>query len=547
MATKLRLPYARYVCQVSTGEPRPKSGYVAMMEENLTALQGCEWRKVQAVTSTLTPHDFTKASYFDDSYDAFKMTGAWAAATQTETAFAGMAAYVFKLPADYVSGAATLVGVSIPVLRDRFCLGGVRVAVALGSGDTPSGSWDVVRGAGAAGLETGLMEQSAVPYLTKSAPGNESITIDLSGTDSQAKPSYMIVYVTLENYTDHWEMYSAKEARNYAIEGSAMISGGEVEVEFSADVTADSFGNVVRVVDQFFTIPVKGLTGWVYALKWMSGADVEATDDNSVPAYGLVECHVESQDATTGEPYQQATINNLYAALELGRLYVGSSQDYVMKAGASFTVGVDATIESGALSKFRAVFLLAGSYMVPMRLPGFQVRRVTITWVPYKINPETGTVSEDTTNYVSPPNFSREEAQDAGYINIWIKDGAYVDAFEESLLKSPRIYDAAETVVSGWRLIGQIDYAYASNHDSITIDLQAPLNGPCATILCTAFVPSDVANFYNCLTYMTDIGDGTPLGVCPVTVASWTDNDPAKFVLSSSENKAFRPGIILEG
>lgn len=545
--TKLRLPYTRYVCQVSTGEPRQKAGYVAMMEENLTSIQACAWKKVAVATSTLTPHDFTRETYFDDAYDAFKMTGAWAAATQKETAFAGMAAYVFKLPTNYVSGSATLVGVTIPVSRDKFCLGGVRVAVALGSSDTPSRSWDAVRGAGAAGSETGLMEQSGVPYITKAAPANETVTVDLTGTDSQTKPTHMIVYVTLENYTDHWEKYSSKEARNYAVEGSAMISGGEVEVEFSADVSADAFGNVVRVLDQHFPIQVKGLTGWVYALKWLSGVDVVTTNGESIAPYALVNCPVESPTASTGIPYGQLAINNLYAALELGRLHVGASQNYVMSSGASFSVGVDATISAGYSVNFSAVFLLAGSYLVPMRLPSFQVKRITITWSPYVINPGSGVVEVSTSPYVSPPIFNHQEAQDSGHVNVWIKDGAYVDSFEESLLKSPRIYDAAETVVSGWRLIGQIDHAYASEHNSLAIDLQTPLKGPCATILCTAFVPNDVVTFYGCWMLRIDQNDNTPLGVCPVTVASWTDNDPSKFILSSSVSKAFRPGVILEG
>ena len=36
--TTLNLPFKRFVAQVSTGEPRPKSTYLALMAENLEAL-----------------------------------------------------------------------------------------------------------------------------------------------------------------------------------------------------------------------------------------------------------------------------------------------------------------------------------------------------------------------------------------------------------------------------------------------------------------------------------------------------------------------------
>ena len=38
MSTTLKLPFKRFVAQVSTGEPRPKSSYLALMAENLEAL-----------------------------------------------------------------------------------------------------------------------------------------------------------------------------------------------------------------------------------------------------------------------------------------------------------------------------------------------------------------------------------------------------------------------------------------------------------------------------------------------------------------------------
>ena len=237
--TTLNLPFKRFVAQVSTGTPRIKSSYVALMEENLTALKACPWREADEVPVTLTPHDFMQSSYFGDAYDAFKMTGAYNTANMTEIGFAGMAAYRFTIPAAALSfgSEVALTSVALPVSRDKFLRSGVHIVVALSSATVPSTDWATIRGTG--DLAKSGLSQADVPYLIDGTVGSESIVVDLSGVATNPQP-YLWVYVTLEDYTDSWAMYDKKEQRLYAIEGSAMLVGGSVAATFAGDVDPDS-------------------------------------------------------------------------------------------------------------------------------------------------------------------------------------------------------------------------------------------------------------------------------------------------------------------
>lgn len=242
--TTLTLPFKRFVAQVSTGAPRIKSTYIALMEENLTALKACPWREADAdVPVTLTPHDFMQASYFDDAFDAFKMTGAYNTSDMTEIGFAGMAAYRFKVPDDaLVPGSEiALSSLALPVSRDRFLRTGVHVGVELTDRATPSTDWATIRGTG--DLAKTALSQETVEYLVAGDVGSESVTVDLSGVSANPK-AYIWVYLTLEDYTDSWSMYDRREQRLYAIEGSAMLVGGSASATFAADVTPDDAGEV---------------------------------------------------------------------------------------------------------------------------------------------------------------------------------------------------------------------------------------------------------------------------------------------------------------
>ena len=234
-STTLNLPYKRFVAQVSTGASRPKSTYLSLMAENLEALKACPWREAADVPVALVNHDFTAASHFSDAYDAFKMTGAWDANEEKEVAFAGMAAYRFAIPESAASVAIS--SVTLPISRDRFLLGGVHVAAVLDNSATPSDDWAVVTGQGASAH---LANSAANIVASRPADGALTITsTDLASLATTGK-DYLWIYVTLEDYVDWWQQYSATEARQYAIEGSAMLVGGSAEVTFAAEVTPDA-------------------------------------------------------------------------------------------------------------------------------------------------------------------------------------------------------------------------------------------------------------------------------------------------------------------
>ena len=257
--TTLKLPFKRFVAQVSSAPARSKSSYLALMAENLEALKKCPWREAAAVPVSLTGHDFTASTQFSDAFDAFKLTGNYETATMTEIAYAGMAAYRFKIPESAKTGSVPVASVSLPVSRDRFLKDGLHVAAAFSASAEPSADWETIRGSGALAASS-VLAQSAATLMEGSADAT-TVTLDLSGVSSGNPAAYLWVYVTLEDYTDRWTMYNAKEKRLYAIEGSAMLAGGSAEVTFGDAVTADSDGAEARY--RTTPIPVR-VCHWMY-------------------------------------------------------------------------------------------------------------------------------------------------------------------------------------------------------------------------------------------------------------------------------------------
>ena len=236
--TTLKLPFKRFVAQVSSAPARSKSSYLALMAENLEALKKCPWREAAVVPVSLNGHDFTASTQFSDAYDAFKLTGNYETANMTEIAYAGMAAYRFKIPESAMTGSVPVASVSLPVSRDRFLKDGLHVAAAFSTSAEPSADWETIRGSGALAASS-VLAQSAATLMEGSAD-TTTVTLDLSGVSSGNPAAYLWVYVTLEDYTDRWTMYNAKEKRLYAVEGSAMLAGDGAEVTFDGVVTADS-------------------------------------------------------------------------------------------------------------------------------------------------------------------------------------------------------------------------------------------------------------------------------------------------------------------
>ncbi len=538
--TTLKLPFKRFVAQVSSAPARSKSSYLALMAENLEALTKCPWREAAVVPVSLTGHDFTASTQFSDAYDAFKLTGNYDNQAMTEIAYAGMAAYRFTVPASAISGSVAVESVSLPISRDRFEKSGVHLAVALSDSATPSTDWATVRGSGALAASSQLAQMSAA-NLMAGAPDEGTVTIDLSGVSSGNPSAYLWVYVTLEDYTDHWTMYNAKEKRLYAVEGSAMLAGDGAEVTFDGTVMADDPVFAIAPVRLGFPRYITGLDGYIFARVNTDGGRV--TTENKTPTeHGMAlpdQCDDLSGNGVT--PYLQGPVNVLYSLLERGLVYTRAATEGAMR-GASFSLAQDTS--EGSVP-YWTYDLLARSHLVPMRLPDrFPVRRIKLTWAPYRYT-SNGSVIENPL-YSGIPEFRGDPAR-TGFINVWLNDGAYVDGFTESLLKNPRIYDARDANVGGFRLIGQIGYNDTTSSKVFTIDLGAPLSGPVASLLFTAYVPLDEMNYWSLFRAKPSESSKSLVGICPISVESLTDGDPAAFVVSQNdEGKAFNPGVILE-
>lgn len=273
--TTMKLPFTRFVRQVSNGAARSKYAYQAMMKENALALETAPWREatcaenqvtltVNAVAATDGEFDAETGKwtslpsykqYMRDGYDAFKQGGDAVPALATMCGYAGMAAYRFKIP-DSASNVA-LSSISLVVARDRYCLSGVRVAVVLSNEATPNSTWatwDVVRGNGTGAIVSphqssdsegvaswGFLAQSDVPFLTASRPAEG--TLELKATDfaglAVTGKAYLWVFLSIEDYADWWGLYDARTARYYSIEGSAMLMAGNCTFTFADSASRD--------------------------------------------------------------------------------------------------------------------------------------------------------------------------------------------------------------------------------------------------------------------------------------------------------------------
>ena len=446
--TTLNLPFRRWVAQVSTGAPRSKSTFLALMAENLSALQACPWREAADVPVALTGHDFT-ASYLSDAFDAYKMTGNYDTATMTEIGYAGMAAYRFKVPADATTRSVALSSVALPISRDRFLRSGVHVGVELTDRETPSGDWATVRGAGDLS-QTGL-SQSTVANLLAGDVGSDTLTVDLSGITGSGNPQpYLWVYLTLEDYTDAWEMYDAKEKRLYAIEGSAMLVGGSAEVTFAGDVTPDELADALPVVADGVLPRLTGEVSGIFATVRRGNGDGIAFEDAPPDATGA--------DGGMG-------LHALYADLLLGRMESVPTS----KVPGSARPGVGFTVTRGTMS------VPGGTQGTDVVAPAWRLA-ISVLLVPF-VRPG-GRFSSLSLAWDAPTPAS-------GTIRAYLAPGKYIEKPEASELSAAAFF-TGDDPPDGWLPLGE----FAASAGSATLALPAPPPVPqLATLLLAAWLP----------------------------------------------------------
>lgn len=270
--TTLNLEYKRFVRQVSNGTARTKYSYQAMQTDLLSALKVAPWRpagclnnEVSTVTNKVTETDRavdeegvelskpTYTVYLRDRYDAFKQGGDAVVDDATFCGYAGMAAYRYKLPADYEQNIAS---VSMRFSAARYLRSGLRVALVLSDSAMPDASWSAIRGEGAGAIVShstaseaegvkswGLIGQDSVGTLLQSQAREGVLTFsatDFPALATSTRFTYLWVYVSIEDYEDWWDQYDYGTPRYYSIEGSATLVGGSLAVTFAAAVESES-------------------------------------------------------------------------------------------------------------------------------------------------------------------------------------------------------------------------------------------------------------------------------------------------------------------
>lgn len=420
-ATTLKLPYKRFVAQVSTGAPRSKSTYLALMAENLEALQACPWRAADTGTASLSGHDFTAETQFSDAYDAFKLTGNYDSSAMTEVAYAGMAAYRFTIPASAISGSVPITSVTLPISRDRFEKSGVHLAVAISASATPSTNWaGIVRRTGNLGASAQLA-QTEVENLMAGAPDDGTVTIDLTGASSGNPNTYLFVYVTLEDYADHWTMYNAKEKRLYAIEGSAMLAGDRVEVTFADTVTPDASATVDP--EQQIALAYYDVVNFSY-------------DPNAKIAFQNYSCTLSSQEQpliyVTGMSMAMWAITAfreaMFSVARCGNVAVRDFSDppydsTPCKAQLSIDFR-DANLDNGAfLSVSYVAVPVAFRFLVPKLMKGRPLELFSGSMIQIASSP----VHINTNHFMAIPK-----------VHVWCADGQALDVVPESVVRDRR-------------------------------------------------------------------------------------------------------------
>ena len=245
MPTTLTLSYTRFVRQVTSG-PGSLPQFAALMDENFIKLKAAAWVPSSALPNDVampanTPLTFT----INDKYDAFKMSST-TSASGVETAYAGMAAYRLKIPADAISGHKYIKGLTVTLGADKFAYSGIKVAIHATNDTTPATSWEILR-TGAIGSTVDTTKKFATydanpevsgvldaPEASVSSATNkaQSFVFDLSAINTDY--AYLWIYISMYNYTDY------RANRPYWVEGAGIVNGATAVVEFESSVTADA-------------------------------------------------------------------------------------------------------------------------------------------------------------------------------------------------------------------------------------------------------------------------------------------------------------------
>ncbi len=241
------LPCVRYVKQVTNGALRSKYAYQAMQSDLKNRLENTPWREasvndangVTLVTNKVTKTNLTFdengavtggsfSAYFNDGYDAFKQSGDGNTETDMMCGYAGKARYCLTLP-EVVKDGATIESLSLVVNLSRYARSGAIVRwcrhASADPDDIAEQTWaqsNTTDESSIVGVKKwGLGGNPAIMNLTQSA--SRIASQEWKNQQSGSTLPYLWLEISLADYEDRWDYYSATEARAYCIEGSASI------------------------------------------------------------------------------------------------------------------------------------------------------------------------------------------------------------------------------------------------------------------------------------------------------------------------------------
>lgn len=241
--TIARLPFQRFVRRATSGMITNTQwlGALAGVQDDLLA--ATPWQESGEVKALLPVNVPTTPDFGGDVYDAYKQSGGAVPGTGMQAIFAGMAAYRIPIPAGAMTG--HVVRVEFTASADKFCVGGLKVAVVLSDSATPPDDWMLLwqGGHGATPDDTGkyatvgtvddhggevlgiLADTAATIAAARNQAGH--FMLDLSDNDTAYQYVYLIV--SLFDY-GAWR-------REYWVEGSGAIDGASIALLFAGEVT----------------------------------------------------------------------------------------------------------------------------------------------------------------------------------------------------------------------------------------------------------------------------------------------------------------------
>lgn len=249
-------------------------------------------------------NDPRRADFGSDEYDAYKQSGAADDKSGQMRVWMGAAAYSIKLPGSSVSA------VRLRAAADKFCAGGLHIAVCLSDTATPPASWAMCRSGGinatpdatgaystaATTLEDGrTVGVLAATAASHTADENKSGIVELALAGAPVC-QYMHIVVSLYD--------PALSRREYYVEGSGLVSGAGIAVIFAADGVeapepdygAEPVRMAVRTTGVSKTLEYSGAGGnlesfrlrmiWGNDMVRAAGVAITATDNTATPYSG---------------------------------------------------------------------------------------------------------------------------------------------------------------------------------------------------------------------------------------------------------------------